>query len=90
MKKLFIVLTTLICCTSCYEYTKEPIEVESESDSISTTKIYSKVKESVRSGADYTTYVEHSVKGHVYLVAYKTNAISMIHAEHCPCKSKNK
>lgn len=88
MRKLFIVLTTLVCCMSCGSYDKEPTDVESESDSISTTKIYSKVKESMPGGADYTTYVEHSVKGHVYLVVYKHNAISMIHAEHCPCKNK--
>lgn len=87
MKKLFLVLTTLVCCMSC-GYDKEPTEVELESDSISTTKIYSKIKESVPGGADFTTYVEHSVKGHVYLVVYKHNAISMIHAEHCPCKNK--
>lgn len=87
MKKLFIVLTTLVCCMSC-AYDKEPTEVELESDSISTTKIYSKVKESVPGGAFCITYVEHSVKGHVYLVVYQHDAISMIHAEHCPCKNK--
>lgn len=88
MKKLFIVLTTLVCCTSCYDYDKEPTEVELESDSISTTKVYSKVKEYEHNGFNLTTYVEHTVKGHVYLVVYKSNAISMIHAEHCPCKNK--
>lgn len=88
MKKLFIVLTTLVCCMSCGSYVKEPTEVEVESDSISTTTIYSKVKENVRGDINFTTYAEHSVKGHVYLVVYQHNAISMIHAEHCPCKNK--
>ena len=75
MKKILILLVT-ICCCGC-----SSIDIR-DTETTETTKI--KYYRNDLGGATYTIEVE----GHLYIAIDKGYGACIIHAEHCPCKTK--